>query len=121
MWYQYKISPLGSLRAQAAESDEQAARPDDEDHVQLEAGRTLPADMHARKEVSYVFELGIGLNVMVAILHFSSLTRYWNTNTPQIVYRVAICPRENLPYIQIISIVLPYSQSTNYLLGTYLS
>ena len=42
-------------------------------------------------------------------------------STPQIVYRVAICPRGILPYIQITSIVLPYSQSTNYLLGTYLS
>ena len=29
--------------------------------------------------------------------------------TPQIVYKVAICPRGNLPYIQITSIVLPYS------------
>ena len=76
MLYQYKIYPSGSLRAQAAESDEQAARPDDEDHVQLEAGRTLPADMHARKEVSYVFELQKGLNFMAAILHFGSLTRY---------------------------------------------
>ena len=35
--------------------------------------------------------------------------RYWST--PQIVYKVAICPRGNLPCIQII--VLPYSQSTN--------
>ena len=42
-------------------------------------------------------------------------------NTPQIVYKVAICPRGNLPYIQITSIVLPYSQSAYYLLGTYLS
>ena len=42
-------------------------------------------------------------------------------STPQIVYRVAICPRGILPYIQITSIVLPYSQSTNYLLGIYLS
>ena len=41
--------------------------------------------------------------------------------TPQIVYKVAICPRGNLPYIQITSRVLPYSQSTNYLLGTNLS
>ena len=42
-------------------------------------------------------------------------------HTPQIVYKVAICPRGNLPYIHITSIVLPYSQSTNYLVGTYLS
>ena len=28
--------------------------------------------------------------------------------TPQIVYKVVICPRGNLPYIQITSIVLPY-------------
>ena len=28
--------------------------------------------------------------------------------TPQIVYKVAICPRGNLPCIQITSIVLPY-------------
>ena len=43
--------------------------------------------------------------------------------TPHIVYKVAICPRGNLPYIQINSIVLPYCQSTNYLvgIGTYLS
>ena len=41
--------------------------------------------------------------------------------TPQIVNRVAICPRGNLPYIQITSIMLPYIQSTNYLFGTYLS
>ena len=39
--------------------------------------------------------------------------------TPQIIYKVAICPRVNLPYIQITSIVLPYSQSTKYLVGTY--
>ena len=43
-----------------------------------------------------------------------------NLRTPQIVYKVAICPKRNLPYIQITSIVLPYIQSTNYLLGTYL-
>ena len=42
-------------------------------------------------------------------------------DTPLIVYIVAICPRGNQPYIQITSIVLPYSQSTNYLLGTFLS
>ena len=41
--------------------------------------------------------------------------------TPQIVNKVAICPGGNLPYIQITSIVLPYSQCTNYLVGTYLS
>jgi len=40
---------------------------------------------------------------------------------PQIVYKVAICSWGNLPYIQFTSIVLPYSQSTNYLEGTYLS
>ena len=45
------IPPPGSLRAQAPESNEQAARPDDEDHVQLEAGWTLPVDLHARSEV----------------------------------------------------------------------
>ena len=39
--------------------------------------------------------------------------------TPQIIYKVAICPTVNLPYIQITSIVLPYSQSTKYLVGTY--
>ena len=38
-------------------------------------------------------------------------------NTPQIVHKVAICPRGNLPNIQITFIVLPYSQSTNYLQG----
>ena len=41
-------------------------------------------------------------------------------STPQIVYKVANCPRGNLPYNQITSIVLPYSQSTNYLVGAYL-
>ena len=44
-------------------------------------------------------------------------------NTLQIVYEVAICPGGNLPYIKITSIVLPYSsysQSTNYLVSTYL-
>ena len=41
--------------------------------------------------------------------------------TPQIVYKVAICLGGNLPYIQITSIVISYSQSTNYLVGTYLS
>ena len=43
------------------------------------------------------------------------LPNHLQTITPQIVYKVAICPRGNLPYIQITSIVLPYSQSTNYL------
>ena len=33
-------------------------------------------------------------------------------DTLQIVYKVAICPRGNLPYIHITSILLPYSQST---------
>ena len=42
-------------------------------------------------------------------------------NTLQIVYEVAICPGGNLPYIKITSIVLPHSQSTNFLVGTYLS
>ena len=42
-------------------------------------------------------------------------------DTPQIVYKVAICPKGNPPYIQITSIVLAYSQSTKYLVGTYLS
>ena len=46
---------------------------------------------------------------------------HYFTNTPLIFYRVAICSRGNLPYIQITSIVLDYSQPTNYLLGTYLS
>ena len=41
--------------------------------------------------------------------------------TPQIVYKVVICPRGVLPYIQITSIVLPYSQFTKYLVGAYLS
>ena len=40
-------------------------------------------------------------------------------NTPQIVYKVAICPRGNLPYIQIIFIVIPYSKSINYLAGSW--
>ena len=34
------------------------------------------------------------------------------TNTPQIVYKVAICLSGNLPYIQITSIVLPYIRLT---------
>ena len=42
-------------------------------------------------------------------------------DTPQIVYKVVICPTGHLPYIQITFIVLPYSQSTNYLVGTDLS
>ena len=33
---------------------------------------------------------------------------YLEAYTPQIVYKVAIRPRGNLPYIQITSIVLPY-------------
>ena len=41
--------------------------------------------------------------------------------TPQIVYKVVICPRGVLPYIQITSIVLSYSQFTKYLEGAYLS
>ena len=61
-------------------------------------------------------------------LHLSDTNNRWRSgrgvavalgrrvNTPQIAYRVAICPRGNLPYIQITSIVLPYSQSTKYLL-----
>jgi len=40
---------------------------------------------------------------------------------PQIAYRLAICPRGNHSYIQITSIVLTYSQSSNYIVGTYLS
>ena len=42
-------------------------------------------------------------------------------DTSQIVYRVAIYPRGNLPYIQVYPIVLPYNQSTNYLYIIYSS
>ena len=51
----------------------------------------------------------------------SEVSHMFTYNTPWIVYRVVICPRGNLPYIQSTYIVLPYSQSTNHLLGTYLS
>ena len=69
------------------------------------------------KWADWLKELEIGSKKV----YFPYCLMFFKYNTPQIVYKVAICPRGKLPYIQITSILLPYSQSPNYLVGTFLS
>ena len=87
----------------------------------------VPAARHHRRLLRHSGTLRDGLNRIGRILPYIGScpenTSHGKNNWydfpkyRQTVYRVAICPRGNLPYIQITSIVLPYSQSTNYLVG----
>ena len=55
--------------------------------------------------VCCVFTVKCGSNANTVA---NNCTYIQESYTPQIVYRVAICPGGNLPYIQITTIVLPF-------------